>query len=957
MVRSGGLIERGNSECGCRTRQAGMGARSAEGTCRGFEGEQDLMDTILVTGDVVLDCHLYGGARTAGSSFGGQGTVYTEHLGGAALTRELVQAAADAALQTKLETSTSYETHEGLVTKNLERTLPWHLRSYGVWVERPARQGSKDRVWRAQSDFGYGPVEPPRQVVFERNPAQPASPPLLTLIDDGGILFRHSATQGAWPEFPKKGGGHFLLKTTSPLCRGDLWAALQPVMDRLIVVVSADDLRREDAQIDSRLSWEQCVEHTIYALEGDPILGDLRRASRVVVSFGSAGALWVERGAARPDPTYHLVFDPKTLQGDHSLAIDGTVYGFQTCLAAGIAHHLMQRSGDADGGETVSPFSDDAAFDAAMRDGIAAGLLARRNLLELGHGPVDKPKPGFPVEALGRIIATSPGGFVHIEVPSEPRAESCSSWTILGQSEVSSTSSSAAPTPLTGPAQLAGRFGFEALSHVPALRIGSLFTVDRSEIESFRTLDGLIRAYEGTKVQKTPLSIGVFGPPGAGKSFGVKALAKGILGKDVPFLEFNLSQFKSPDELIGAFHRVRDEVLRGTTPVAFWDEFDSQDYKWLQYLLAPMQDGAFQDGQITHPIGKCVFIFAGGTASAISEFGAVPPEGLSEKELAGLHEAGRARRVAEQAERFNEFKLLKGPDFISRLHGFLNVLGPNPRVTPDCPDVTWPVRRAIILRGILGLKDGDELDMDAGLLDALLGVSVYRHGARSFEKIIRTVVNGSRGRLNRSALPPESLLDRETNAAEFHMLLTRRDAFKNYPDLEDLAAAVHYNFLDAAERSRVKAEAKKSPSLAWTIDPSIKKGYVDLSEDAKASNRAAARRIPDHLVLIGHLVELQKARDDGLWKARLAEAIDRHVERLARAEHLGWCAERVANGWTYGEARDNEAKHHPLIVPWAQLSPADQEKDRAFVRTIPELLEIAKFKAVPAGAPRTDDRG
>jgi hypothetical protein len=140
------------------------------------------MDTILVTGDVVLDCHLYGGARTAGSSFGGQGTVYTEHLEGAALTRELVQAAADAALQTKLETSTSYETHEGLVTKNLERTRPWHLRSYGVWVERRARQGSKDRVWRAPSDFGYGPVEPPRQVVFEPNPAQPASPPLLTLI-------------------------------------------------------------------------------------------------------------------------------------------------------------------------------------------------------------------------------------------------------------------------------------------------------------------------------------------------------------------------------------------------------------------------------------------------------------------------------------------------------------------------------------------------------------------------------------------------------------------------------------------------------------------------------------------------------------------------------------------------------------------------------------------------------
>ena len=56
---------------------------------------------------------------------------------------------------------------------------------------------------------------------------------------------------------------------------------------------------------------------------------------------------------------------------------------------------------------------------------------------------------------------------------------------------------------------------------------------------------------------------------------------------------------------------VRDEVLRGNTPVVFWDEFDSREYHWLQYLLAPMQDGKFQDGQINHPIGKSVFIFAG----------------------------------------------------------------------------------------------------------------------------------------------------------------------------------------------------------------------------------------------------------------------------------------------------------------------------------------------------------
>ncbi len=96
-------------------------------------------------------------------------------------------------------------------------------------------------------------------------------------------------------------------------------------------------------------------------------------------------------------------------------------------------------------------------------------------------------------------------------------------------------------------------------------------------------------------------------------------------------MEFNLSQFKDSADLIGAFHQVRDRVLQGFVPVVFWDEFDSGNYKWLQYLLAPMQDGKFQEGQITHPIGKCVFIFAGATSATFDSFGPKPGNDDDEK--------------------------------------------------------------------------------------------------------------------------------------------------------------------------------------------------------------------------------------------------------------------------------------------------------------------------------------
>ena len=143
--------------------------------------------------------------------------------------------------------------------------------------------------------------------------------------------------------------------------------------------------------------------------------------------------------------------------------------------------------------------------------------------------------------------------------------------------------------------------------------------------------------------------------------------------------------------------------------MVFWDEFDSRGLMWLQYLLAPMQDGVFQEGQLTHSIGKCVFVFAGGTTYNYKYFGPLEPVPDKENE--------------DQKKARLDFVLKKGPDFKSRLTTCLNVLGPNPRQLfnaemaakghnpwyDDPADIEYPVRRAILLRGLLncGGKDDD----------------------------------------------------------------------------------------------------------------------------------------------------------------------------------------------------------------------------------------------------------
>jgi hypothetical protein len=50
----------------------------------------------------------------------------------------------------------------------------------------------------------------------------------------------------------------------------------------------------------------------------------------------------------------------------------------------------------------------------------------------------------------------------------------------------------------------------------------------------------------------------------------------------------------------------------------------------------------------------------------------------------------------------------------------------------------------------------------------------------------------------------------------------------------------------------------------------------------------------------------------------------------ASANHESWSAEKLRDGWKYGDVKDPEAKTHPCLVPFSALPPEQQVKDMVF---------------------------
>ena len=63
-------------------------------------------------------------------------------------------------------------------------------------------------------------------------------------------------------------------------------------------------------------------------------------------------------------------------------------------------------------------------------------------------------------------------------------------------------------------------------------------------------------------------------------------------------------------------------------------------------------------------------------------------------------------------------------------------------------------------------------------------------------------------------------------------------------------------------------------------------------------------------------------------KIKLPQELEVLTEKLAENVHENWAASRVAEGWTYGEKRDDRNKTTPCLVPYSDLPEIEKDYDR-----------------------------
>jgi hypothetical protein len=664
--------------------------------------------------------------------------------------------------------------------------------------------------------------------LFERAETAPhdAGDADLLLISDHDHGFNKYCD--IWPTsltLPSNNCKWVVAKCTRPNFRSALWNHLTSNVrfeGRLVALFTVRDLRLNGMRITERLSWEAILEDIIREVDANKDW-KLSQCEFIVVQSLTDGAVILHMDTKTAEiMTAEIVFDPKHTEDEWLTKREGSglMAGYSMYFCAAIAARLIALLSAEQ--QSDQPVTIDAVAD-AIRNGVKEGLAASR-LLWLGGFHVSEEttidgKHHFPLQtlslpddllasaldstaeqksaaltetagtrdrpsALRRLLLDELDCFQHRAVPCDrirsttltskiaATKQMPSKWTLFderysGQDEVMIL---AREIIRVGPYSLPWE--------IPIGTFGRLWSADRDEVEALRSIRSVIFEYIRDPERRIPLSIAVFGPPGSGKSFTITQLFESLPDSSRSargqsrYLTFNLSQFADSRPLFECLHQVRDASLSGNVPLVFWDEFDANfagtRLAWLRYFLAPMQDGQFQHENVTHNVGRAIFVFAGGTSYRYQDF---------------KTECERDSVVSTDLSA-NAKGTTKGVDFISRLKGSVDVSAIDPPPGVFMPTNSMILRRALVLRFALEryapkMKEADQITVRKPVSKAFLLAERYRYGARSIEAIVQMSSLFDHSTFQESSLPRAELLNLHVEAESFLEILAKAELGEN----------------------------------------------------------------------------------------------------------------------------------------------------------------------------------
>ncbi len=75
----------------------------------------------------------------------------------------------------------------------------------------------------------------------------------------------------------------------------------------------------------------------------------------------------------------------------------------------------------------------------------------------------------------------------------------------------------------------------------------------------------------------------------------------------------------------------------------------------------------------------------------------------------------------------------------------------------------------------------------------------------------------------------------------------------------------------------------------------------------------------------------------------LPPELEELMEKIAKNVHENWAQQRISEGWTYGEQRDDFKKITPCLVPYEELPETEKAYDRLTAEQTLKAIIVAGF--------------